>query len=275
MSHLRSRLTLAAVAAFALASAASADLLITTNGNVIETKGGWRVDGRRIVFTQPNGTLSSIATAAVDLDRSAVATAQAVEAANRSAMPPATSSQGQEAVLRITERDIPPMEGSGDETTESGAAKAGDSSNSAPLEVISWDKVPTNDGDGIQIFGTLRNTGRNTVVNPAVAVQLYGEEGGLLALTEASVNQTSVPAGESANFRAEFPGLPDFAAARFSVSGRGYEASSAANGELAAGGNEPVEADQEFTEPNAEPDLAPESASAPGDSGTSDEPPPS
>jgi len=265
------------VTAFALvAGSAGADLLVTRDGATVETKGPWKVEGRRIVFSLPNGVLSSMRTEMVDLDRSAVATARAAEEAVAAASPaPAASSDT--VVMRITEKDIPPMTVSEDEAEE-GAASETSTRGSVPLEVVSWDKIPTDDGEGIQVFGTLRNAGRNTVVAPGLTVQLYGEDGGLLALTEASVNQTSIPPGESANFRASFPGLPDFTAAKFSVAGRGYETTQATGDQVELGGSEPVTADEDF-EANVEPEPsfdapaeAPEPESVEPD--TAAEPPP-
>jgi hypothetical protein len=238
----------ALAAALALAPAgARADLLVTRDGATVETQGAWRVDGRRVVFTLPDGQLSSLRTDDVDLDRSALATARAAEAAAAPAAAPAAPA---EPVLRLTEKDIPPMTETGDEAAPAAAAAAAPS---VPLEVLSWDRLPLDSGDGVQIFGTLRNTGNATVIAPALSVSVYGEEGGLLAMTEASVNQTSIAAGKTANFRAELPGLPDFAAARFIPSGRGYEGSSpAVEGEEEA--NElPDAADATEFQPELEP----------------------
>ena len=118
---------------------------------------------------------------------------------------------------------------------------------------MSWDRVPLDSGEGVQIFGTLRNTGSSTVIGPTLSVSVYGEEGGLLAMTEASVNQTSIGAGKTANFRAELPGLPDFAAARFTPSGRGYEGSAAAVDEGEVGEEEALEPELEpVPEPQAD-----------------------
>ena len=81
-------IVLAAAAALALvAGAARADWIVTTDGARLETKGPWKVDGRRIVFTLPNGTLSAMRADEVDLDQSALVTQQEAEAARRAAEP--------------------------------------------------------------------------------------------------------------------------------------------------------------------------------------------
>ena len=245
MSPIRPAAALAAAALTLAPIAARADLLVTRDGATIETRGAWRVDGRRVIFTQPNGQLSSLRTDEVDLDGSAAATASAAEAAAQPALAASPAALG-EPVLRLTERDIPPMT-EGAEGESEGAAAAGTqneaSTPSVPLEVMSWDRIPLDSGDGVQIFGTLRNTGTATIIAPALSVSVYGEEGGLLAMTEASINQTAIPAGKSANFRADLPGLPDFAAARFIASGRGYEGSSPAAGDEEGASSLPDSAD--------------------------------
>lgn len=238
---------------------ATADILVMQDGSRVETDGGWRVDGRRILFDLPNGTLSSIRASEVDLAASERATAHAAEAALRAAQPapPPAPTRG-EPVLRITEKDLPPVTESqlaGEDAGEALAAE-GDAApgSGVPLEVLSWDRLLMDDSNGVAVYGTLRNNGDGAVVAPRVTVLAYGEDGGLLATTEGRVNLSAIPAGKSANFRAEFPGLPDFAAVKFNLAGRGYEI-------LPESPVEPVEefgdvADEEF-EPLEE-ELAPE-----------------
>ncbi|KAB2962235.1 MAG: hypothetical protein F9K16_09660, partial [Thermoanaerobaculia bacterium] len=78
MRGLRSSL-LAAAALVAAAGPAAADWLVMKDGSRLETRGAWKVDGRRVVFNLPNGTLSAIRADEIDLDASAAATARAVE----------------------------------------------------------------------------------------------------------------------------------------------------------------------------------------------------
>jgi hypothetical protein len=202
------------------AATAHADILVTRDGARVVTRGPWRVEGRRVIFTQPNGTLAALRTDEVDLDQSASVTAQASQAAKESARPAAPPVG--EPVLTLTERDIPPV-GENGETEEAPADEQKPAANAVPLEVASWDRLEMPNGDGIEIFGTVRNIGKANIVAPGITVAVYGEEGGLLANSDASVNQSSIAPGTSANFRAPFPGLTDFAAIKFSFSGRGYE----------------------------------------------------
>ena len=60
-----------------LAGPISADVLITRDGSRIETQGEWKVDGRQVIFTLPNGTLSAVRASEIDFDASRSATTRA------------------------------------------------------------------------------------------------------------------------------------------------------------------------------------------------------
>jgi hypothetical protein len=220
MTRLRRAAFAAAVlAALAGAAPAAADLLVTRDGVTIETRGPWQVEGRRVIFTLPNGTLSSIRTEEVDLDRSALETARAAEAAAAVAEEPAPVAA--EPILRLTEDDLPKQEegepGEGEETKPEGEAPKG------PLEVQSFEKSPLANDDGVQLFGVVRNTSRNTLTAVTVTAVIYGDEGGMIANGDAQLNRTTIGPGETANFRVEFPGVPDFTSVKFETGARGFE----------------------------------------------------
>ena len=63
----------AAIVSWTLAAAAAADVLVTRDGERIETRGPWKVKGRQVVFTSLQGVLSSMRLSEVDLDASAEA----------------------------------------------------------------------------------------------------------------------------------------------------------------------------------------------------------
>lgn len=71
------RLVLAVALLGLPAAAISADWLVTREGARVETRGTWEVRGKMVVFTRPNGTLSSMRLSEVDLDASQAATAAA------------------------------------------------------------------------------------------------------------------------------------------------------------------------------------------------------
>ena len=100
MNRLRSPWLL--VAAALAAAPAAADWLVMKDGGRIETKGPWSVEGRRVLFTQPNGTLSVLRAEEVDLDQSAAVTAAEVEAARKAAEPePARLGRSRPTIMRI------------------------------------------------------------------------------------------------------------------------------------------------------------------------------
>jgi hypothetical protein len=231
---------LVAAALVAVAGPAAADWLVMKDGSRLETRGAWKVDGRRVVFNLPNGTLSAIRADEIDLDASAAATARAVEQAQAAAAPaPAPRPLG-EPILRLTEKDIPPMTGAGAETTPEGEEK-GDTEQVAGLQVAHWEKVQAAGGEGVEIFGSIRNTGTVNVTSPSVMVMIYGEDGGLLATNEGTINGGSIAPGGSVNFRAAFPGLPDFSAAKFDVQGRGFQTRPPAGTDPAEPVDEPID----------------------------------
>ncbi|MDA8018044.1 MAG: hypothetical protein MPN21_11410 [Thermoanaerobaculia bacterium] len=85
---------------------ATADWLVMEDGSRLETRGPWSVDGRRVIFTQANGTLSALRTREVDLTASEALTEareRAAEAAR--AEPPAEARPEPRWVF--TNRDIP------------------------------------------------------------------------------------------------------------------------------------------------------------------------
>lgn len=222
---------LAVLATLSLPGAAPADWLVTRDGARFETKGPWKVDGRRVLFTMPNGDLSTIRADEVDLDQSALVTTQAKEAL---AAPAPTALAKKEPVLRLTEKDIPPMTGADLEASDEASATAGRTGTAATpgdpkkeeaskLEVISWEKTENATGDGVEIFGTIRNGSTSNITTPTVLVAIYDADGGLVATNNGDVNSPQILAGKTANFRVAFPGIPDFAAVKFDAQGRGFK----------------------------------------------------
>jgi hypothetical protein len=226
-SRHRAIATLASALAMALVAPAGADWLVTKDGARIETKGPWRVDGKRVLFDLPNGTLSMIRVDQIDLDGSAVATAEA--RAPKSTSSAMAAPPKKEPVLVLTERDIPPSPAAAAAAAAAGEGEAEKAEEGAPasesssLEVISWEKTETPDGSGIEIFGTIRNNSRNMVTSPSVLAAVYDADGRLLATNNGSVNAPNIPPGKIANFRVSFSGLLDFAAVKFDAQGRGFK----------------------------------------------------
>ncbi len=112
--NLRRILTLSAVwlglVSAVLPPAAVADLLVTRDGETVETQGPWKVKGRMVVFTDAAGTLSSLRLDDLDLDASHAATQRAAEsAAGKPAQRDAAEAEPakrKQAVLSLTNRDV-------------------------------------------------------------------------------------------------------------------------------------------------------------------------
>jgi hypothetical protein len=63
-----------------MGAAARADWLLTRDGSKVETRGPWKLEPKRVVFTTMDGTLSSLRLSEVDLDASRQATLAAQQA---------------------------------------------------------------------------------------------------------------------------------------------------------------------------------------------------
>lgn len=254
--HFTGALLLAAALAAlpATTAPAAADWLVTRDGARIETRGAWQVDGRRVLFTLPNGTLSAIRSDEVDLDKSALATAEARAPLAVRAPEEATR---KEPVLRLTEKDIPPSSLIDESEEPADGTQGGDPKNGDPasaLEVISWEKTENSTGDGVEIFGTIKNGGPNMMTSPSVLVAIYDADGGLLATNSGTVNSPQIAAGKTANFRVAFPGVPDFASVRFDAQGRGFkQRPETVGGAAEEEEGEPVETEIEATDTGEEP----------------------
>jgi hypothetical protein len=240
----------ATLAATLVPALAGADWLVLEDGSRVETRGAWEVKGRQIVFHLTDGTLSSLKSDQVDLEASREATRAAEEAANRRPEPaPEPPPAADETPRRKwTNADIPrgspPSapglatvndDDDGDDGTASaggeqdggeqdggeqdgGGATAGDAAAGQPgdVSVAAWDRRETPEGDGLEIYGTLRNDREGTVASGAgVTVSLYDRSGGLVAEVAAEVTPSTIPDGGSAEFVAAFPSVFDFGAVRF------------------------------------------------------------
>lgn len=193
------------------------DWLVAKDGSRIETKGAWTVKNNLVLFTQPNGTFSSLRLAAVDLDASAAATAKAKEPV----APTETSQARRPAVLVLTEKDLPPVPEAGEEAEGQGK----DAKSNAPAEqmaVTGWDRVNLPDAAGVQVTGTVINQGKSIATGGTVLVSLFDEAGAMLVTSQAELSGKPISPGQGESFTVDFPGVTDFATAKFAVSSRGF-----------------------------------------------------
>jgi len=235
MSGARGRLAVLACGLLwgAVAAVAAADWLVTREGARVETRGAWEVKGRQVVFTLPNGTLSSLRLDEVDLEASASATAEA-----RKPLPePMTAEPEKRApILVLTNKDIRPgsgrpgsgrpepadgtaaeASGSGQAGSEPGgsgdlAGAASGAGGDVEIQLLTWKAQPSDTVGGLEIVGTVRNVGTDPAAKVEVGVTIPDENGETLFETTAFVRSAGLAPGRHTNFRALLPNIYQLAA---------------------------------------------------------------
>lgn len=202
-------LTLFALAAFATSHAA-ADWLVLESGERVETRGPWKIEGSRVLFTGSNGTLSSIRLSQVDVEAS--------EAANRpaAAQPAPAASPAQPArppalvltdsnVARARRVDAPA-------TSDAEASEA----SQRELRVASWQETALG-ADGLTFDGTLQNPTEYFAVLVEVKATIFDAEGRELETATGKLPAASVGPHETQSFEVTFPGVFSYSNVEFDV----------------------------------------------------------
>jgi len=209
------------VAGLLAAAPGSADWLVTREGGRFEVKGPWKVDGKRVVFTLPNGTLSSLRLTEVDLEGSRKATAAALEATAEAEKPQAPPPP-KKSVRVFTDKDFAraePAPAAADPAAGStgvpGATTPAETP--SPVQVVDWKQESKPGSANVEVFGTVRNTGQDLATALNLIVRLFDEQGGLLAIEEASLTTRALQPGQTTSFRAVFPGVISFGSTKFEV----------------------------------------------------------
>jgi hypothetical protein len=229
----RPLLTSSLLLVLAAAAPAGADWLVTRAGGRIETRGPWQVKGKLVVFTGANGTLGSLRLADLDLAASENATAEAKEAKDKVDNPePAKPQERKKSVRSLTDADFsrkpgadagakpPDGAGAGAPKEKEEDAKAPAQDGKSPVAVASWSKADRTEGDGIDLFGTLQNNGKDMATDITLKVQLVNEANDSVGTAEGVLAATSIPAGGSTSFRVPFAGVFAFASATFDVTSK-------------------------------------------------------
>lgn len=208
------------VAALSPAAPARADWLVTNDGGKVETRGPWKVDGKRVVFTLKDGTLSSLRLTEVDLDASRQATtAMAEEAKAAKAAAAAEAAPVKKSVRSLTDKDFvrPPAPPKDD--AKEGDAKPAPDSTTAPgaVKVVDWKQSHNQDTHALEITGSVRNTGPDLAVAVSVNVRLFNPRGEQFATQSAALATRSLHPGQNTAFTAVFPDVIDFASAKIDV----------------------------------------------------------
>ncbi len=216
---------------------AVADVVVTKGGDSVQTRGPWKVDGGLVVFERPDGTLASMRLSEVDLEASERATEEAKAAAER-ARTASEEDDGaeedeprREPVARLTDRDLPPVgritdaEGKGSSDAESDTSSgppgrtAGAEDEAGGLEIVEWAEDEGFGEEGLRFVGRIHNASDHTAVGIRVTGTLLDEEGQERGSTTAILTSDALRAGQSADFRADFPGTFSYADVEFAVDG--------------------------------------------------------
>ncbi len=228
MPHRTAALALLLLAAVA---PARADWLVTRAGGRIETQGHWQVKGKLVVFTGTNGALGSLRLADVDLPASETATADAKKEKDKAAIiaqEPPKPKERKKSVRSLTDADFSHKaddgtakgDGAGKDAKD-GKAKTKDAEpakDSESLVVVqTWSKENRSEGDGIDLYGTLQNNGKDTATDVVLKVTLVNETNETVGTAEGVLATTSIPASGTTSFRVPFAGVFAFSQARFEV----------------------------------------------------------
>jgi hypothetical protein len=213
----RNSAVLGLVGVLLVAAPTAADWLVTRAGGRVETKGSWQIKGKLVIFTQTDGSLSSLRLSEVDLEASRKVTQ---EAKAEAAAPPAPQ-PAKKKIAVLTDKDFPKPEGSSPAKPEGDAEKEDDqpASSSATVTVSSWQRLERSTGDGIEIQGTLQNNTNKIASAVAVEVQLYNEAGERVATAPGILSTPSIQPRGTVEFRASFRGVFTFAEAKFETRG--------------------------------------------------------
>lgn len=235
----------ALVVAVGLLLPAAADWLVTRDGSRVETVGPWRVESRLVVFKRPDGTLGSLRLSDVDLEASRRLTDEmtAREAAAERREREAPEERERPVIARLTEKDLPPVDRP--PAAERSDGEATDASRQEPsdLDIVSFREVSGADSEGVAFTGAVRNRTEHMAVGVGVTAVLYDEEGEEIRRGEARLTSNALPSGQSAGFRADFPGVYHYARVVFDVTGNLLRTAAPDVGETAEGA--PVEVPEE------------------------------
>lgn len=205
---MRSECPLLAALLLTVAGSAAADLLVTREGATVETDGPWEVRGRMVVFTLPNGTLSSLRLSEVDLDKSQEATQHAAEQA--AAPPPEEAPpEEREPVLVLTNDNVGrarPAPVAGEEATAEAASRT--------VRVVDWNLEALDGDPAFQLTGRLRNDSSTAATGIRLYLTVWAPDKSRAVGVDPVLDKNSLDPAETADFH--------FAFTRAMVAGSGF-----------------------------------------------------
>lgn len=216
------------------------EVLITRDGQRIATRGRWRIESSRIVYTDERGVLSSVRREEIDLEATR-------RAARSAASSPAPVAEGERRpVLVLEDGDVARFRptaasegaGAGSQERADGDGSEGGASATEPatpptvqerrseaLEIVSYRDL----GDpatGVRLYGTLKNAGTYPVGQLYLRARVFDERGEPLLEREVRVAREPLAAGASLNFRLAIPEIRAYGSLELSVSSRDIPAGS-------------------------------------------------
>lgn len=204
-----------------MTSGATAEWLVTRDGSQVEINGPWKVTGKLVTFTLPNGTLGSMPLAEVDLEGSHALAAQA--AAKNEEVPAEPARR--KAVMVITDADVGhPRLPSAASSDEAATAPAASSSEAPELRVAGWRETVDPSRTTVGISGTLLNPTQNPATSIELEVQLYDNQGGLLESSTARLERWFLNPGATTRFDAYFNDTLSYDRVEFHIRSRGFMA---------------------------------------------------
>lgn len=217
---------------------AAGDWLVTTSGSRVETRGGWEVKGRLVVFHTPDGTFASMRLDELDLAASEAQTEAAKAAAKeRQGRPQQQPAPAPKAKFVLTDADVGHVDPTALQAMRNAAVSPGDEEADTPaqsaaverpqgkavapednpLKVISWDAVLGAGADGVLISGVVRNPSEFFASDISVKVTVLNLEGGEMDVRTASMEVNALGPGEQGAFEALFPDVFNVGDAVFEV----------------------------------------------------------
>lgn len=237
------RIAVLALAVLVLASTATrsaGDWIVTRDGTRIETRGPWRLEGRRVVFEDVAGTLSALRREDVDIEAShASSRDRSVDVETSMAVP---VTEAGSSVLVLTDADVPRGTLAGPEAgpVAEGSAPSGEAEPAGRSEllvrILSWDLRDAPEIDGVEIVGVLENTSSPLVGDVAIAARIFAADGTPLGESSAVLESDVLVRGEVSRFRVLFEDVADVAMVDLEPSCVRYSGRLAPAGDLGGSG---------------------------------------
>lgn len=203
---------------------ALADWLVYKDGTRLQTAGGWETKGKLVVFSLPNGMLSTVRTEELDLDASREMTRLRQEASSKRQRAADDLEQAEprpKAAIVLTDADVAHVnpaqfEDSSDAESDEPVVQKRD------LEVTKWGQSEA-DADGIMIVGMLRNTSGRVSTSIELTAVAVGENNDVLLSQPATLDTTTLMPGQTTRFEALLRRVFTFRELKFETSSTDLE----------------------------------------------------